>query len=72
MPERRLEELLEDRRAAVEGIAGVIGTAVGSRAIHVYVTPGTDTDRVRPEAERALDGAPVEVIEMEMPEAHPD
>jgi hypothetical protein len=81
MPARGLDELLEERRDAVEGLAGVIGTAVGASlrgsgadalAIHVYVNPGADANRVRAEAERLLEGASVEVIETEMPQAQPD
>jgi len=81
MPARDLEKLLEQRRDAVESLSGVIGTAVGARlrgegadalAVHVYVAPGVDTGAVRAEAERLLHGAPIEVIEMEMPTAQPD
>ena len=81
MPSHGLDELLEERRDAVEGLPGVIGTATGASlrspaadalVIHVYVAPGVDADRVRAEAERLLEGASVEVIEMEMPEAQPD
>jgi hypothetical protein len=75
-----LSDLLEQHRAALEALPGVIGTAVGLSAdqpggelpaIHVYVTPAADAARVRAEAERLLGDAPVEVIEMEMPEAQP-
>lgn len=81
VPARGLDELLEEHRDAVEGLAGVIGTATGlslrspatdASAIHVYVAPGADADRVRAEAESLLEGASVEVIEMEPPEAQPD
>lgn len=81
MSARGLDELLEERRDAVEGLPGVIGTAVGAgfrgpgadaSAIHVYVATGVDADRVRAQAERLLEAASVEVIEMEMPEAQPD
>jgi hypothetical protein len=76
-----LDELLQDRREAVEALPGVVGTAVGASlrgpgadglAIHVYVSPGVDTDHVRAAAERLLDTSPVEVIETEMPEAQAD
>jgi len=78
MPDRDLHELLDQHRNALEGLPGVIGTAVGASlrgdradalAVHLYVTPGVDTDGVRAEADRLLEGAPVEVIETEMPEA---
>ena len=72
MPPPGLAELLEQRRAALEALPGVVGTAVGAEAIHVYVAPGTDTARLRPEAERLLDAAPVELIEATMPEAQSD
>jgi hypothetical protein len=81
MPSRSLDELLEERRDAVEGLPGVIGTATGvslrspatdAPAIHVYVAPGVDANSVRAEAESLLEGASVEVIEMEPPEAQPD
>ena len=78
MPSRGLSELLERRRQAVEALPDVIGTAVGTSsrgpgpdalAIHVYVAPGVDADRVHAEAERLVEGAPVEIIEMERPQA---
>jgi len=81
MPARDLEKLLEQRRDAVESLASVIGTAVGASlrgagadalTVHVYVAPGADTGAVHADAERLLDGAPIEVIEMEMPTAQPD
>lgn len=73
-----LAQLLEQRRAALEALPGVVGTAVGAGAesdepaIHVYVTPQTDADSVRGDAGRLLEGAPVEVIEMEPPQAQTD
>lgn len=75
-----LAELLDQRRAALEALPGVIGTAVGAAggaradqpAIHLYVTRDADAGRVRSEADRLLEGAPVELIEMEMPEAQAD
>jgi hypothetical protein len=75
-----LAELLEQRRVALEALPGVIGTAVGAGAgargdepaIHLYVMRDADAGRVRSEADRLLEGAPVELIEMEMPEAQPD
>jgi hypothetical protein len=74
-----LAELLEQRRVALEALPGVIGTAVGAGgagsdtlAIHLYVTRQADADRVRSEADRLLEGAPVELIEMERPQAQTD
>jgi hypothetical protein len=73
-----LAELLEQRRAALEALPGVVGTAVGAGAqsdapaIHVYVTPETDAGRVRGDADRLLEGAPVEVIAMDQPQAQSD
>jgi hypothetical protein len=73
-----LAQLLEQRRVALEALPGVVGTAVGAGAesgepaIHLYVVPQTDTDRVRSEAARLLEDAPVEVIEMEPPQAQTD
>jgi hypothetical protein len=72
-----LAELLDQRRVALEALPGVIGTAVGAGgrdepAIHLYVTPDADARRVHSEADRLLEGAPVELIQMEMPEAQPD
>jgi hypothetical protein len=73
-----LAQLLEQRRVAVEALPGVVGTAVGAGAesdepaIHLYVTPQADADRVRSEAARLLEGAPVEVIAMEPPQAQTD
>ena len=73
-----LPELLEQHRAELEAQPGVAGTAIGlsadqtTPAIHVYVTPGTDAAGIRAEAERLLADAPVEIVEMEMPEAQPD
>jgi hypothetical protein len=74
-----LAELLEQRRVALEALPGVIGTALGAGgagrdapAIHLYVTRQADAGRVRSEADRLLEGAPVEVIEMEQPQAQTD
>jgi hypothetical protein len=69
-----LAQLLEQQRVALEALPGVIGTAVGGEepAIHVYVTPQADAERVRGEAGRLLEGAPVEVIAMEPPQAQTD
>jgi hypothetical protein len=75
-----LAELLEQRRVVLEALPGVIGTAVGAsaggagsdEAIHLYVTRDVDAGHVRSEANRLLEGAPVELIEMEMPQAQPD
>jgi hypothetical protein len=73
-----LAHLLEQRRAVLEALPGVVGTAVGAGAggdepaIHLYVTAQADADRVRGEAGRLLEGAPVEVIEIERPEAQND
>jgi hypothetical protein len=73
-----LAQLLEQRRAALEALPGVVGTAIGAGAggeepaIHLYVAPQADADRVRGEAGRLLEGAPVEVIEMEPPQAQTD
>jgi hypothetical protein len=73
-----LPELLEQHRAELEALPGVTGTAIGlsadraTPAIHVYVTPGTDAAGIRAEAQRALEDAPMEIVEMEMPEAQPD
>ena len=78
-PPDDLAQLLEQRRVELEALPGVIGTAVGAgladgaeTAIHLYVTPRSDTARVRAEAGRVLAGAPVEVIEMEQPQAQTD
>jgi hypothetical protein len=78
-PPDDLAQLLEQRRIELEALPGVIGTAVGAAAaggdepaIHVYVTPQSDAARVRDEAGRVLEGAPVEVIEMEQPQAQTD
>lgn len=78
-PPDDLAQLLEQRRGALEALPGVIGTAVGAgladseaTAIHLYVTPHSDAGRVRDEAGRLLEGAPVEVIEMEQPQAQTD
>lgn len=67
-----LAELLDRRRDALEALPGVIGTAVGESAIHLYVTPDADAGRLRPEAERIVGGAPVELVQMHMPEAQPE
>lgn len=71
-----LAELLEQRRVALEALPGVIGTALGAGrdapAIHLYVTRQADAGRVRSEADRLLEGAPVEVIEIEQPQAQTD
>ena len=71
-----LARLLEQRRAALESLPGVIGTAVGAGdgepAIHLYVTRTAPADEVRSEAAKLLDGAPLEVVEMQMPDAQPD
>jgi hypothetical protein len=73
-----LPELLEQHRADLEALPGVAGTAIGlsadqtTPAIHVYVTPGADAAAIRAEAQRRLVRAPVEIVEMEMPEAQPD
>lgn len=73
-----LARLLEQRRAALESLPGVIGTAVGAGdgdgepAIHLYVTRIAPADEVRSEAAKLLDGAPLELIEMQMPDAQPD
>jgi hypothetical protein len=81
MPARSLADILEERRDAVEALPGVIGTAVGASAkdagagesaIHVYVAPDAEAERVRAEAERLLEGAPVELLDMERPEAQPN
>ena len=71
-----LARLLDQRRAALQALPGVIGTAVGAGpdgpAIHLYVTRHAPAERVRSEAARLLAGAPVELIEMQMPDAQPD
>lgn len=72
MPTDDLHAVLEERRDAIERLPSVIGTAVGASTVHVYVRPGTPGDPVRAQAERVLGGVPVEVIEMEPPEAQPD
>ncbi len=79
IPPDDLAQLLEQRRVALEALPGVIGTAVGAGpaggeepAIHLYVTPQSDAAHVRLEAGRLLEGAPVEVIEMEQPQAQTD
>ena len=81
MSSSALAELLERRRPALEALPGVVGTAIGHGAdtsagerpaIHVYVTPGTDAGHVRAEAGRLLGDAPVELVEMDVPEAQPD
>ena len=79
MSDPALAQLLEERRAALEALPGVIGTAIGAHhagseqeAIHVYVTRQADASRVRSEAERMLGDVPVETIEMDMPAAQSD
>jgi hypothetical protein len=79
IPPDDLAQLLEQRRDALEALPGVIGTAVGAGgeggdepAIHLYVTPRSDAAHVRDAAGRLLEGAPVEVIEMEQPQAQTD
>lgn len=71
-----LARLLEQRRAALEALPGVIGTALGAGgdgpAIHVYVSRQVELARVRAEAERLLADAPIELIEIDRPEAQPD
>ena len=68
-----LARLLEQRRPALESLPGVVGTAVGAGpAIHLYVTDQAHVDHVRSEAAKLLDGAPLEVVEMQMPDAQPD
>jgi hypothetical protein len=81
MSSQALAELLEQRRAALEALPGVVGTAVGAgvggtgsdvEAIHLYVTREADAGRLCSEADRLLEGAPFALIEMEVPEAQSD
>ncbi len=72
MPAPDLSELLERRRAALEALPGVVGTAVAEDSIHVYITPAADRQRLEQDAQGLLGGAPVELIAMTAPEAHSD
>lgn len=76
MTEPGLARLLEERRAALEALPGVIGTAVGAGAdgpaIHLYVSSEAEPGRVGEEAARLLPDAPIEVIGVDMPEGQSD
>ena len=72
MPTPDLAELLDQRRAALEALPGVVGTAVGAQAIHVYVSPAADQQRLRQDSQALLGAVPVELIAMTVPEAQSD
>jgi hypothetical protein len=79
MEERELATLLERRGERITGIRGVVGTGIGEAAgepgqpcIRVYVEPGTDRDEIRKKVRDVTGDQPIDVVEMEIPEAQGD
>lgn len=74
METNELQAILERHVHEIHMIPGVVGSAVGTEGIQLFVVwgwgDGKDAlERVRKEAEKFLEGAPLEVLASSVPEA---